>query len=101
MPKTFGSHMTISLNALGSTHVSQREFANSQSAIADAIERLSSGLRVSKSSDDASALAISEAIRTQIKGLDQGARNANDLISMVQTADASVNQITDMLRRMR
>jgi flagellin-like hook-associated protein FlgL len=93
--------MTISLNALGSTHVSQREFANSQSAIADAIERLSSGLRVSKSSDDASALGISEAIRTQIKGLDQGARNANDLISMVQTADTSVNQATDMLRRMR
>ena len=93
--------MAFTLNVLGSSHVSQREFANSQSAVTNAIQRLSSGLRVTRSSDDASGLGISEAVRSQIKGLDQSARNANDLISMTQVADGSLSQATDMLRRMR
>ncbi len=93
--------MAFSINSLSVAVFARREFADSQSAISGAVERLSSGLRINRAADDAAGLGISEEIKTQIKGLNQGARNANDLISMVQTADSSVSQVTDMLRRMR
>lgn len=93
--------MSFSINRLGASIAAGRELAAAQTAISGAVERLSSGLRINRAADDAAGLGISEQIRSQIKGLNQSARNANDLISMVQTADGSLNQVTDMLRRMR
>lgn len=65
------------------------------------VEQLSSGLRINRSADDAAGLAISEKMRTQIRGLSQASRNTQDGISLVQTADGGMQTITDMLQRKR
>lgn len=79
----------------------QRNLTNSQSSLATSLQRLSTGLRVNSAKDDAAGLAISQKMTAQIKGLNQAARNANDGISMVQTAEGGMNQIQDMLTRMK
>ena len=66
-----------------------------------AMERLSSGLRINSSSDDAAGMAISRKMNTQVKGLNQANRNAMDGISMIQTAEGALNEIHSMLQRMR
>ncbi len=66
-----------------------------------AMERLSSGLRINSSADDAAGMAISKKMNTQIKGLDQANRNAMDGISMIQTAEGALNEVHSMLQRMR
>ena len=65
------------------------------------IEKLSSGLRINRAGDDAAGLAISEKIRGQINGLTQASRNAQDGISLMQTAEGSVNETHSMLQRMK
>lgn len=65
------------------------------------MEKLSSGLRINSASDDAAGLAISEKMRGQIRGLDQAAKNAQDGISLVQTAEGALSETTDILQRMR
>ncbi|HEO8420563.1 TPA: hypothetical protein VBX77_002590 [Yersinia enterocolitica] len=65
------------------------------------MEKLSSGLRINSASDDAAGLAISEKMRGQIRGLDQATRNAQDGISMIQTAEGALSETTDILQRMR
>ena len=65
------------------------------------IEKLSSGLRINKAADDAAGLAISEKMRSQIRGLDMAKRNTQDGISLVQTAEGAMNEIHDMLQRLR
>ncbi|OCT13154.1 flagellin [Paenibacillus pectinilyticus] len=65
------------------------------------IEKLSSGLRINRAGDDAAGLAISEKMRGQIRGLDQASRNAQDGISMIQTAEGALNETHDILQRMR
>ena len=65
------------------------------------LERLSSGFRINKAADDAAGLAISENFRAQIKSFDQARRNANDGVSMLQTAEGALNEISNMLTRMR
>lgn len=65
------------------------------------LEKLSSGLRINKAGDDAAGLAISEKMRNQIKGLDQASRNAQDGISLIQTAEGALNETHEMLKRMR
>ena len=72
--------------------------SNKQSA---SMEKLSSGLRINKAGDDAAGLAISEKMRGQIRGLDQAGRNAQDGISMIQTAEGALNETHDILQRMR
>ena len=79
----------------------QRNLTNSQSSLATSLQRLSTGLRVNSAKDDAAGLAISQKMTAQIKGLNQAARNANDGISMVQTAEGGMNQIQDMLTRLK
>ncbi len=71
---------------------------NSQSK---ALEKLSSGLRINRAGDDAAGLAISEKMRAQIRGLDQASRNAQDAISMIQTAEGALNEAHSILQRMR
>jgi flagellin len=84
----------MSLNA-------QRNLSASQGSLATSMQRLSSGLRVNSAKDDAAGLAISERMNAQVKGLNVAARNANDGISLAQTAEGSLGKVGDMLQRMR
>lgn len=80
---------------------SQRSLTSSQSSLATSLERLSSGLRINSAKDDAAGLAISERFTTQIRGLNQAIRNANDGISLAQTAEGALGTVTDALQRIR
>lgn len=79
----------------------QRNLTSSQSGLATSLQRLSSGLRINSAKDDAAGLAISSRFTTQIRGLDQAARNANDGISLSQTAEGALGSISDNLQRIR
>src|ERR671926_285093 len=78
-----------------------RNLANTEGGLARSMERLSSGYRINRAADDAAGLAISEKLRGQIKGLDQAQRNAQDAISLVQTAEGSLEEVHSMLQRVR
>ncbi len=80
---------------------SQRNLNTSQSSLATSLQRLSSGLRINSAKDDAAGLAISERFTSQIRGLNQAARNANDGISLAQTAEGSLSQVSNNLQRIR
>lgn len=84
----------LSLNA-------QRNLETSQGQLAQALQRLSSGLRINSAKDDAAGLAISERFTTQIRGLNQAVRNANDGISLAQTAESALAELTNNLQRIR
>jgi flagellin len=79
----------------------QRNLNNSQSALTTSLQRLSSGLRINSAKDDAAGLAISERFTAQIRGLDQARRNANDGISLAQTAESALQSSGDILQRIR
>src|SRR3954468_13484654 len=68
---------------------------------AKSMERLSSGYRINRAADDAAGLAISEKLRSQIGGVDQAQRNAQDAVSLVQTAEGALNEVHSMLQRVR
>lgn len=72
-----------------------------QSAVAHDLEKLSSGMRINRGRDDAAGLAVSEKMRSQVRGLHQASRNAQDGISFIQTADGWLNETTSVLQRMR
>jgi flagellin len=93
MPQTINTN-NVSLNA-------QRNLNMSQSSLATSMQRLSSGLRVNSAKDDAAGLAIAERMNTQVRGLNVAARNANDGISLAQTAEGALGKVGDMLQRMR
>jgi flagellin len=78
-----------------------RQLNSASNAQANSMEKLSSGLRINKAGDDAAGLAISEKMRGQIRGLDQAGKNAQDSISMIQTAEGALNETHDILQRMR
>lgn len=80
---------------------SQRQLMNSGSALDRATERLSSGNRINSAKDDAAGLAISNRMTSQIRGLDQAIRNANDGVSLIQTAEGALQESTNILQRMR
>lgn len=84
----------MSLNA-------QRNLMNSGNGLATSLERLSSGLRINSAKDDAAGLAISERFTTQIRGLNQAVRNSNDGISLAQTGEGALAEITNNLQRIR
>jgi flagellin len=79
----------------------QKNLARSQLELNKSLDRLSSGLRITRAGDDAAGLAISEALRAQIRGLSQAQRNANDGISVIQTAEGALNEISNILIRLR
>jgi flagellin len=81
--------------------VSQRQLSNSQTDLNQSLEKLSSGLRINKSADDAAGLAISENLRAKTRGLNQAKRNANDGVSLIQVAEGGLNEVTNILVRMR
>ncbi len=93
MPQTINTNL-VSLNA-------QRNLSTSQSSLATAMQRLSSGLRVNSAKDDAAGLAIAERMNTQMRGMNVAMRNANDGISMAQVGEGALGKINDMLQRMR
>lgn len=79
----------------------QRFMSDNKDALNKSLERLSSGYRINKSADDAAGLAISESLRGKIRGLNVAKRNANDAVSMVQVAEGSMNEMTNILIRLR
>ncbi|MDO9244625.1 MAG: flagellin, partial [Rhodocyclaceae bacterium] len=79
----------------------QRNLNTSQSALATSLQRLSSGLRINSAKDDAAGLAISDRMTSQIRGLNQAARNANDGVSLAQTAEGGLAEVGNNLQRMR
>ena len=79
----------------------QRNLASSQSSLATSLQRLSSGLRINSAKDDAAGMAISSRMTAQIGGMQQATRNANDGISMSQTAEGAMGSVNDILLRMR
>jgi flagellin len=91
--------MSINTNVLSLT--TQRNLGGNQSSLATSMQRLSSGLRVNTSKDDAAGMAIASRMETQIRGMNIAARNANDAISLVQTAEGAIGRVSDMLQRMR
>lgn len=78
-----------------------RQLNTASTAQSKSMEKLSSGLRINKAGDDAAGLAISEKMRGQIRGLDQASKNAQDGISLIQTAEGALNETHDILQRMR
>jgi flagellin len=93
MPQTINTNIN-SLNA-------QRNLTKSQMSLATSMERLSSGLRVNSAKDDAAGLAIADRMNAQIRGTNVAIRNANDGISLAQTAEGALATVTDALQRMR
>ncbi|SCX25200.1 flagellin [Nitrosomonas eutropha] len=93
MPQVINTNVA-SLNA-------QRNLNSSQGLLNTALQRLSTGLRINSAKDDAAGLAISERMTSQVRGLNQAARNANDGISLTQTAEGAIAETTNILQRMR
>ncbi len=91
------STINTNINALAA----QRNLATSQFSLNNSIQRLSSGLRINSAKDDAAGMAISGRLTSQIRGLNQAARNANDGISQAQTADGAIKSVGDILQRVR
>src|SRR5882724_7463974 len=79
----------------------QKNLAITQKALANSFTKLSSGYRINTAADDAAGLAISESMKMQIRSFGVAERNANDAISMAQTAEGSLGQVSDILGRMR
>ncbi len=79
----------------------QKNVNATQDALQGTVQRLSSGLRISRASDDAAGLAISSRLTAQLGGLQQAQRNANDAVSMIQTAESSMSDVNSLLTRMR
>jgi flagellin len=79
----------------------QKNLSRSQASLERSLDKLSSGLRITRAGDDAAGLAISESLRAQIRGLQQAERNANDGISVIQTAEGALNETANILIRMR
>ena len=93
MPQVINTNV-LSLNA-------QRNLNKSGSDLATSLQRLSSGLRINSAKDDAAGLAIANRMTSQIRGLNQAARNANDGISLAQTAEGGLGTVTNSLQRIR
>jgi len=93
--------MVMSVNTNISSLNAQNNLAKSQSKLATAIERLSSGMKINSAKDDAAGLAISTRFTTQINGLNQAVSNANDGISLAQTTESALNEVTNNMQRIR
>ena len=93
--------MALTINTNVASLNAQRNLGKSQNDLNTSMERLSSGLRINSAKDDAAGLAISNRMTSQIRGLNQAARNANDGISLAQTAEGALQESTNLLQRMR
>jgi flagellin len=93
--------MAMFINTNTSSLNAQRNLMNTSKSLDTSYTRLASGLRINSAKDDAAGLQISNRLTSQINGLDQGNRNANDGISLAQTAEGAMDEVTGMLQRMR
>ncbi len=93
--------MAITINTNVASLNAQRNLSASQTNLAKSMQRLSSGLRINSAKDDAAGLAMSDRMTSQIRGLNQATRNANDGISLAQTAEGAMQESTNILQRMR
>jgi flagellin len=93
--------MALTVNTNVASLNAQRNLGITQNQLNKALERLSSGFRINKAGDDAAGLAISEALRSQIRGLGQAVRNANDGVSLVGTAEGALSESTNIIQRVR
>ena len=91
----------IGINTNLATLNAQRHMAGTQQSLQTALQRLSSGLRINSAKDDAAGMAISDRLAAQVRGTNQAARNANDAISMLQTADGNLGSVAGNLQRIR
>src|SRR5947209_6246872 len=93
--------MSLRINTNVEAYNAHRQLVSTSEQLAKSMERLSSGYRINRAADDAAGLAITEKLRGQITGLDQAQRNAQDAISLVQTAEGSLQEVHSMLQRVR
>ena len=93
--------MSLVLNTNLDSLVAQNSLSTSGSQLADALSQLSSGLRINNSADDAAGYAIAQGMTSQINGLNQAAQNANDGVSLTQTATGALSEVTTDLQTMR
>ena len=93
--------MALSVNTNVMSLTAQRNLSSTQTGLATSMERLSSGLRVNSAKDDAAGLAIASRMEAQVRGMNVAIRNAGDGISLAQTAEGGLNEISNMLQRMR
>ncbi len=93
--------MALTINTNVNSLTAQRNASMSQSSLATSMQRLSSGLRVNSAKDDAAGLAIADRMNSQVKGMNVAMRNANDAISLAQTAEGALGKMGDSLQRMR
>ncbi len=93
--------MALFINTNVASLNAQRNLGTSQLSLNKSMQRLSSGLRINSAKDDAAGLAISDRMTSQVRGLNQAVRNANDGISMAQTAEGALQETTNLLQRMR
>src|SRR5947207_3245992 len=93
--------MSLRINTNVEAFNAHRQLSATSDKLGKAMERLSSGYRINRAADDAAGLAISEKLQGQITGLDQAQRNAQDAISLVQTAEGSLQEVHSMLQRVR
>ena len=97
----FGRYMVMRINTNVGALNSWRQLGMTDKSMGSSLEKLSSGFRINRAADDAAGLAISEKMKAQINGLNQAVRNAQDGISMIQTAEGGLIEVHDMLQRMR
>jgi flagellin len=93
--------MALTINTNVASLNAQRNLSTTQNALSKSMERLSSGLRINSAADDAAGLAISVGMNAQVKSMNQAIRNANDGVSMAQTAEGTLSETTNILTRMR
>ena len=93
--------MPMVINTNNNSLNAQRNLGTSQASLATSMQRLSSGLRINSAKDDAAGLAISDRMNAQVKGINVAVRNANDGVSLAQTAEGALSIVTDVLQRMR
>jgi flagellin len=93
--------MSLRINTNVEAFNAHRQLVSTENALSKSMERLSSGYRINRASDDAAGLAISEKMQAQVGGLEQAQRNAQDAVSLVQTAEGALNEVHSMLQRVR
>ncbi|OYX53654.1 MAG: flagellin, partial [Comamonadaceae bacterium 32-67-11] len=93
--------MAMTINTNVNSLTAQRNTIATQNSLATSMQRLSSGLRVNSARDDAAGLAIADRMNTQVRGMNVAIRNANDGISLAQTAEGGLAAMGDMMQRMR
>lgn len=93
--------MALTVNTNIASLNAQRNLSVTQGQLNKSLQRLSSGLRINSAADDAAGLAISEGMRSQVRSMNQAIRNANDGVSLVQTAEGALNEVSNILVRMR